>query len=461
MNLISKPKHRKIQEKPFSSEAAYASLNPDPIPPVMAHRPHAAILRGALIALLLISVGILIYVGPEYYRQYREQQAFNHADYADAISDYEQYRRDYPQGIHLAEVQQRIDEIRRFETAYSATDLKAYLDRYPHGRRAGQVQQKLAELADDQLFAAAQKENTLTAYRDYLKRFPHGQHLSEVNEMLIRQDDRAFQNAQAFNTVLAYQDYLRQFPQGRHHSDADQALIQLDDYAFKSAQQAGSLEAYQEYVRRFPQGRHLHDVNSAIAQKQGQVLDDQAFQAAQYAHTVAAYQEYIRQFPQGKYVENARTAVIQKDDAAFQAERSTDTIDAYQRYLRSYPQGLHVAEARAAIAKKAQGIQRQKVLSLSTPEVNIINNTGYALTIDIAGETYQLDTDTSRMISLSPGDYSFTGSAHGLTDTGKFPCRAQSRYTWTWTIQSGHGGSLPTIPSIPTYIPPPIQYRQL
>ncbi|MCC7219964.1 MAG: hypothetical protein IT490_04475 [Candidatus Contendobacter sp.] len=461
MNLISKPKRRKTQERPFSSEAAYASLNPDPIPPVPASRPHVAIWRGALIALLLVGIGILIYAGPEYYRQYREQQAFSHADHTDSINGYEQYGRDYPQGAHLAEAQQRIDEIRRFEMADGANDLKAYLDRYPHGRRSGQAQQKLAELADDQLFAAAQKENTLTAYRDYLKRFPHGQHLSEVNEMLIRQDDRAFQNAQAFNTVLAYQDYLRQFPQGRHHSDADQALIQLDDYAFKSAQQAGSLEAYQEYVRRFPQGRHLHDVNSTIAQKQGQALDDQAFQAAQNAHTVAAYQEYIRQFPQGKYVENARTAMIQKDDAAFQAERSTDTIDAYQRYLRSYPQGLHVEEARAAIAKKAQGIQQQRVPSLSKPEVNIINNTGYALTIDIAGETYQLDTDTSRVISLSPGNYPFTGSAHGLTDTGNFPCRTQSRYTWTWTIQSGHGGSSSTFPSIPTYIPPPIQYPRL
>jgi len=453
MNLISKPKRRKTQEKPFSPEADYTAINPDPILPAKSSRSGATIRRGVLI-MLLSGIGIVLlgYAGGKYYRQYQEQQAFHQADTANSISAYEQYGRDYPGGIYQAEVQQRIEDLGYFEKAERTGDLQAYLDRYPQGRRAEQARQRLAEWADDQAFATAQRTDTRTAYDDYLRRFPQGRHVHEADDILIRQDDLAFQNAQAFNTVLAYQDYLRHFPQGRHRRTADQAL---DDRAFQTAQQADSVEAYQDYLHSFPQGRHSDDVRRAIPQKQ----EAQAFQSAQNAHTIAAYQDYLRRFPQGKYAQDARTAMVQKDNAAFQSERNTDTIDAYQRYLRTYPQGLHAAEARSAIAKKAQGIQRQNIQSLMIPEVNIINNTGYELTIDIAGETHRLDTDSSRLITLPPGSYPFTGAAHGLIDKGNFSCQSRSRYTWTWTIQSGYGGgSLPTMPSIPIYTPPPIQY---
>ncbi len=462
MNSSSKPKHRNTPEQPLSPAATYTSINPDPLPPSPSSGSRTNVVYGAIIALFICAgAGALFYAGPEYYWQYQDQQAFRNADRADSMSAYEQYARDFPQGAYLAEVQQRIDDLRRFETADSAEELKTYLDRYPHGRRAGQVQQRLAELTDDREFQTARNTDTLEAYRDYGRRFPQGQHLSEANDAIAHKDDQAFQTAQTFDAVNAYQDYLRRFPQGRHYADANSAITGKDDQAFQTARQLNTMAAYQDYLWRFPEGRHVTELQGVMTEKQAQAKDDAAFLTAQNAHTIEAYQGYLRNFPQGRHGDDARNAIIQKDDAAFQAERSTDTIDAYQRYLRGYPNGRHVEEARSAIAQKAQGIQRQSVLSLAKPEINIINNTGYALTIEMAGETHRLETDTSRMISLPPGDYPFTGSAHGLTDTGNFQCRAKSRYTWTWTIQSHHGGSSPTLPAIPTYTPPPIPFRRL
>ncbi len=135
------------------------------------------LIRYAAFAAVLGMAGAGGIIGYQHYQEMRrDDQAFLVAQTGGSIDHYNTYLRLYPQGQHVIEANNGIDEAVWKSTPQTAGGLNAYLRRFPNGLHAFDAQERLDELA----WTQANTQGTFASYDSYTQQFPAGRHAQEV-----------------------------------------------------------------------------------------------------------------------------------------------------------------------------------------------------------------------------------------------------------------------------------------
>lgn len=172
---------------------------------------------------------------------------------ADSAYGYQQFLAEYPESIHSDQAYihlERLDHQAWGRTRMEGTRaaIEAYLEQFPEGlhradadillneirlaEEAEQRQQDEALRQDEAAWEEARKTRTIAALDGYLAAWPGGQHESDARELRAQMqaginDRRAFQAAQKLNNIDAYQSYIDAFPRGASVAAALEAIDNL------------------------------------------------------------------------------------------------------------------------------------------------------------------------------------------------------------------------------------------
>ena len=169
---------------------------------------------------------------------------------ADSAYAYQLFMQDYPQSIHNAQAQVRLDalddkawELAEADGAKAA--IEAYMENFPNGLHQADAmillkEFELAEAAadrqrleqeqqDDRAWAAARSTRTIGAMDEYISNWPGGLHIDQAHGLRRQLSDeindvRGFAAARKLNTIEAYQSYIDAFANGSNVAAALEAI---------------------------------------------------------------------------------------------------------------------------------------------------------------------------------------------------------------------------------------------
>ncbi|MEE8371722.1 MAG: serine/threonine-protein kinase, partial [Sphingomonadales bacterium] len=201
-----------------------------------------------------------------------DEKAWTDARQTDTIKGYQDYRKAWPKGAHLAEAEA---EIARLEAvAAEAAKLKA-----------AEAAKRQAAADDEKAWAAAEKANTIKAFEDYRQTRPKGKHAGEVDGRIAKlkdeaaeaekkraaneADERAWADAKAKNTVKGYEAYLKARATGKYAAQAAEEIKKLiaaanspealDRAAWKLVEAEATAKAYRRYLLDYPSGAQVRE----------------------------------------------------------------------------------------------------------------------------------------------------------------------------------------------------------
>ena len=185
-------------------------------------------------------------------------------------------------------------------------DYKAYLEKYPEGKHVEEAKEKVEELEEKKLMALAKDEaawmtatkiNTLEEYQGYLKQYPEGRHSKEAKEkveeltetpemteeekiMRMAKQEAKWMQAEKSGKKEDYEAYLEEYPEGKHAKSAKEKIGSIselenaqdalekakDELNWKMAKSSNTLEAYKNYLKEYPEGIHAEKAKEKIAE---------------------------------------------------------------------------------------------------------------------------------------------------------------------------------------------------
>ncbi|MEE4218442.1 MAG: bifunctional serine/threonine-protein kinase/formylglycine-generating enzyme family protein [Xanthomonadales bacterium] len=186
-------------------------------------------------------------------RSPEEEARWRAALSADTAYGYQQFLLEYPESIHSDQAHvhlERLDHQAWGRTSMEGTRaaIEAYLEQFPEGlhradadillneiRLAEEAEQRRLDKAqrlDEAAWEEARKTRTLAAVDAYLAAWPGGLHESEARDLRAQiqggiNDRRAYQAAQKLNNKQAYQSYIDAFPRGANVAAALEAIDNL------------------------------------------------------------------------------------------------------------------------------------------------------------------------------------------------------------------------------------------
>jgi parallel beta-helix repeat protein len=166
-----------------------------------------------------------------------DEAAWGVATAAGTESAFNGYRREFPNGAHIGEIETALDHAawRAVEAAGTTQAIENYQRDYPNGQHISEVPGAL----DDAAWAAAQAAGSEAALDEYARRFPNGKQISKV---AAAKDEMAWKRAESSGTRQAYETYKAAYPSGRYVAEADRRMIEMA--------QAALVRAIQTELRR-------------------------------------------------------------------------------------------------------------------------------------------------------------------------------------------------------------------
>lgn len=135
-------------------------------------------------AIFAVVVGVTAAGGVVGFQQYqeisRDDQAFAIARSGGGVDHYNSYLRLYPQGRHVVEANNGIDDAVWKNTPQTVGGLGSYVRRFPNGLHLTEAQDKMDELA----WSSASAQGSIAAYDTYVQQFPAGRHAEEAESKI-------------------------------------------------------------------------------------------------------------------------------------------------------------------------------------------------------------------------------------------------------------------------------------
>ncbi|MGD8347464.1 MAG: SUMF1/EgtB/PvdO family nonheme iron enzyme, partial [Lysobacterales bacterium] len=189
-------------------------------------------------------------------RSPQEEAQWRAALNADSAYGYQRFMQDYPDSIHNDQALLHLERLDHQAWGKTRMDgsraaVQAYLEQFPNGlhladadillneiRLAEEAEQRRDEAArklDDEDWERARAARTIGAVDQYLADWPGGTHADEARKLRAQlqsslDDRRAFEAAAKLNTRDAYQAYIDAFPRG---SKLAAALEAIDDLTLR------------------------------------------------------------------------------------------------------------------------------------------------------------------------------------------------------------------------------------
>lgn len=162
--------------------------------------------------------------------------------------DYLKFMEQFPDSIHIPEVQEAYDWLVTSEENSIQSYLN-YLNKYqPDGKHVQLAIKALDTIEEEECWRKARNRDTLSAYYDYLKRYPTGKHVEEAKDIIRKQggtgrdivipsvdpidlspEQAAWDHTQKSGTYKAYLDFVQAFPESQFLEDARKTMKRLDD----------------------------------------------------------------------------------------------------------------------------------------------------------------------------------------------------------------------------------------
>ncbi|MFC1650707.1 SUMF1/EgtB/PvdO family nonheme iron enzyme [Candidatus Latescibacterota bacterium] len=213
----------------------------------------------------------------------KDDTAFQSAQMADTKQSYSIYLNNFPEGLHAADANSRIEAIDKEEAEQ---------------RETVAVIQKESDADRQARLAAAEAERIKTEA-----------------ENLAREDDTAYNFAEMTNTTQSYTIYLGKYPNGRHVDEANTKLAALDaDAAAKLKEEADAAAA----------------------------RDDQAFELARNADTQQAYNTYLMNYLNGLHSDEAKNRIAGFEREEKEAEKVRVALSALSLRMVKIPSGSFI-----------------------------------------------------------------------------------------------------------------------
>jgi len=172
-----------------------------------------------------------------------------------SIEELEKFRVRYPNGIHLGEVETRIDGLSwdRAKQANSIEEYGRYLNELPEGKHREEAKDGIDNLA----WNAAEQSNTVQAFQGYVAQHSQGKHVEEAKKVI---ETLRFQKASSSEDEALLEAFLRDYPSSGRHA---QIYRHLDDVVWQKTTKS-DVSGLQSYCARFPDGRHLSEAYADI-----------------------------------------------------------------------------------------------------------------------------------------------------------------------------------------------------
>jgi len=124
----------------------------------------------------------------------------------------------------------------------SARGYESFLKRYPESLHKAEVQQRLEDISWEQ----ARSSDTTKEYESFLKRYPESLHKAEAQQRL---EDISWGQARSKESTWKYQQFLARFPTSRHAEEA-QTRLRLVEFESVSRSHA-SAKSKQEFIAKY------------------------------------------------------------------------------------------------------------------------------------------------------------------------------------------------------------------
>ena len=234
-----------------------------------------------------------------------------------------------------------------------------------------EVENKIQE--EEQLFANAKYNKSVSEYQSYLEQFPYGKYRSEVQVLLSKQkDENAWQKAKKNGSIAAYYNYLKKYPDGKYANTATANIKVLDKEAYENAVSEGTQQSLNYYLFHYPRGEYRDIVKRKLDEK----IEYDVYMHARNHNYIEDYEDYIKKYPQGKYASEVNRVIenyyYKSGNRELSSKNYYKAYNYYNTYLSKFPYGSYNEEVRKK-RKKSEKLynQRSAVFSMLTIDSDI------------------------------------------------------------------------------------------
>lgn len=203
-----------------------------------------------------------------------DEQAYNNAKNNPSQTAFTAYLNAWPHGKYRGEANRMLNNQKDEDDWAIANGKKntaayyTYLDKYPNGNHASYARNTIARW-DKTAYEKAIEKDSQEGYQYYLNNYPRGEYRDDITKRLNnKKDDDLYAYAKQQNTITAYESYVRQYPNGNHSWTANQ-IIQNSYYnwgvdEYKAKNYYNARKYFQTLDNRYPSGKYYSSVNKYL-----------------------------------------------------------------------------------------------------------------------------------------------------------------------------------------------------
>jgi len=300
--------------------------------------------------------------------------AWHNAKQSNTKKSYENYIKEYPEGIYCNDAKKIIDDIildnNTWNSAKKSDDEQAYknyLSNFHAGAYIQEATNRLDELIHDRkVWENAQNIDNKQAYEEYLSSYQNGKYKKvalkkleqiknkeEAIRKLKEEDEYAWKVAKNENTQKAYEKYIKENSNGAYVDKAKQEIDKIfqDVQSWNKAINKNTKESYRKYLKHYPKGIYKKEANLKIDEfleiDSLKIADSEQWKKTKKSNTITAYEKYLNDYKKPIHKEEAKQKLeeLNKDKTAWEKAKDTNTIVAYKKYVKEYPKGKFISQA--------------------------------------------------------------------------------------------------------------------
>ncbi|HVT05165.1 MAG TPA: protein kinase [Thermoanaerobaculia bacterium] len=289
----------------------------------------------------------------------REEDAWVRAESEGTANALNSFVARYP-NAHVAETARHLlQEIQDFERATSGGrgTLEQVLRRYPNSRFAAEAKTRLQAIVQEEKFAEAARQNSVTAWRIFLSEFPDSPRAGNARVKMAELEAIDYRELLKTGDIQRLDSFLTRFPETAKRGElltlrSDWADKQMFKMALVALEKNNFAEA-ETLAKRLASSSQRADLNARIQS----AADAVAWTRAERENTRDAYELYLEDHPAGSGAAIARQRIDQasrtlleqarkEEEARAAAARARREEEAAARARREEDARLAAAQAR-------------------------------------------------------------------------------------------------------------------
>ena len=273
----------------------------------------------------------------------------------------------------------------------------------------------------------------------------------------VHVEKEAWRTSNGSRKIESLRQYLRSYSHGEHADEAKEQITELADAAWEEVSKSGSKTEIQKFLRDYPETTKIAAAEARIIE-----IADRQWQTISESRSITEIKKFLSAFPETSKTTDAEARIqALYNDVEWVMEQ--DDLEHYRRFTSRYPAHPQIAaierriidlEVKEIAAGEYGEMPKAQALSYggTSTAVEVENKTGYELTVRYSGpgsKKLVIPIGATRTIDLVPGAYQVAASVNAANVTNYYGSDTMQggRYSSSFFIQSGYGGSAFSVPS--------------